>query len=280
MAVTNKNLFPSRPPGTGKTSTICGLVSLFLAKQSKPAVPIHVGNNAPVQRPPLPKVLLCAPSNAAIDEIARRVKDGYKGPEKGGVSVKVVRIGAEQSMNSLVKDISLDYLVDQAIDPPKDGNKGGEIVEVRKELEAIRAKKDQLYKELEESADGNRATNLQAEIGQLNSRRTALASRMDRLKDEQKSASRTLDALRRSTRQKILLEADVICSTLSGAGHEIIEQLDFEMIIIDEAAQAIELSTLIPLKYQCRRCILVGDPQQLPPTVLSQEVGEDQLLEV
>lgn len=182
-------------------------------------------------------------------------------------------------MNSLVKDISLDYLVDQAIDPPKDGNKGGEIVEVRKELEAIRAKKDQLYKELEESADGNRATNLQAEIGQLNSRRTALASRMDRLKDEQKSASRTLDALRRSTRQKILLEADVICSTLSGAGHEIIEQLDFEMIIIDEAAQAIELSTLIPLKYQCRRCVLVGDPQQLPPTVLSQEVGEDQLLE-
>ncbi len=95
---------------------------------------------------------------------------------------------------------------------------------------------------------------------------------MDRLKDEQKSASRTLDAHRRSTRQKVLLEADVICSTLSGAGHEIIEQLDFDIIIIDEAAQAIELSTLIPLKYKCQRCILVGDPQQLPPTVLYQTV--------
>ena len=36
-----------------------------------------------------------------------------------------------------------------------------------------------------------------------------------------------------------------------------------------EAAQAIELSTLIPLRYGCKRCILVGDPKQLPPTVIS-----------
>ena len=44
----------------------------------------------------------------------------------------------------------------------------------------------------------------------------------------------------------------------------------FETVIIDEAAQAVELSTLIPLKYGCKRCILVGDPQQLPATVKSQ----------
>lgn len=217
-------------------------------------------------------MLLCAPSNAAIDEIARRIKDGYRGPEKCGDAIKVVRIGTEQSMNASIKDISLDYLVDQAIDPPKDGNSNGEIAALRKELGEIRAKKDQLYKELDENTDGKRFGILQSELAQLNARRATLAGRMDRLKDEQKSASRTLDALRRSTRQKVLREADVICSTLSGAGHEIIEQLDFDMIIIDEAAQAIELSTLIPLKYKCQRCILVGDPQQLPPTVLSQEV--------
>jgi len=57
---------------------------------------------------------------------------------------------------------------------------------------------------------------------------------------------------------EVLQEADVICSTLSGAGHETLEQLDFEMVIIDEAAQSIELSSLIPLKFRCQRCIMVG----------------------
>ncbi|KAF5360948.1 hypothetical protein D9756_004803 [Leucocoprinus leucothites] len=262
------------PPGTGKTSTICGLVSLALSKRPRPAVPIQAGKNAPALQPALPKVLLCAPSNAAIDEIARRIKDGYRGPEKSGEGVKVVRIGAEQSMNTAVKDISLDHLVDQAIDGPKDSNNSGDIGGIRKELEEIRSKKDQLHEELGGNTDPSRLGTIQSEIVQLNARRTLLVSRLDRLKDEQKSASRTLDALRRSTRQKVLLEADVICSTLSGAGHDIIEQLDFDMVIIDEAAQAIELSTLIPLKYRCQRCILVGDPQQLPPTVLSQEAGK------
>jgi len=44
-------------------------------------------------------------------------------------------------------------------------------------------------------------------------------------------------------------------------------------MVIDEAAQAIELSSLIPLKYGCSKCVMVGDPQQLPPTVISQDVS-------
>lgn len=39
--------------------------------------------------------------------------------------------------------------------------------------------------------------------------------------------------------------------------------------MIDESAQAIEISTLIPLKYGCERLILVGDPNQLAATVFS-----------
>ncbi|KAG7117158.1 Helicase SEN1 like protein [Verticillium longisporum] len=57
--------------------------------------------------------------------------------------------------------------------------------------------------------------------------------------------------------------------------------VDFETVIIDEAAQCVELSALIPLKYGCTKCILVGDPKQLPPTVLSQSAarfGYDQSL--
>ena len=39
--------------------------------------------------------------------------------------------------------------------------------------------------------------------------------------------------------------------------------------IIDEAAQSTEPSALIPLRFGCRRLVLVGDPRQLPATVLS-----------
>jgi senataxin len=38
---------------------------------------------------------------------------------------------------------------------------------------------------------------------------------------------------------------------------------------VDEAAQAVELSTLIPLRLGVKQLVLVGDPQQLPATVLS-----------
>jgi senataxin len=41
-------------------------------------------------------------------------------------------------------------------------------------------------------------------------------------------------------------------------------------MFIFQATQAIELETLIPLQYGVTKLILVGDPEQLPPTVLSQ----------
>jgi len=49
--------------------------------------------------------------------------------------------------------------------------------------------------------------------------------------------------------------------------------VEFETVIIDEAAQCVELSALIPLKYGCAKCIVVGDPQQLPPTVFSRDAA-------
>ena len=41
-------------------------------------------------------------------------------------------------------------------------------------------------------------------------------------------------------------------------------------LYLPHISQAIEVSTLIPLKYACRRLILVGDPSQLPATVFSE----------
>lgn len=38
---------------------------------------------------------------------------------------------------------------------------------------------------------------------------------------------------------------------------------------MDEASQCLELDVFIPLRLGIRRVLLVGDPEQLPPTVIS-----------
>mmetsp|Transcript_18961 Transcript_18961/g.45461 ORF Transcript_18961/g.45461 Transcript_18961/m.45461 type:complete len:406 (+) Transcript_18961:3-1220(+) len=75
-----------------------------------------------------------------------------------------------------------------------------------------------------------------------------------------------------AARLAVLNEAQIVCTTLSCAGYTMFSQLKvgFDTVLIDEAAQAVEVSTLIPLKYGCRRLILIGDPEQLPATVFSQ----------
>ncbi|GBC08434.1 hypothetical protein RclHR1_08100002 [Rhizophagus clarus] len=70
---------------------------------------------------------------------------------------------------------------------------------------------------------------------------------------------------------KVLEEAHIICSTLIESGHEILStiNINFSTLIIDNATQATELSSLIPLKYNPKRVVLIGDPNQSSPTILS-----------
>ncbi len=69
---------------------------------------------------------------------------------------------------------------------------------------------------------------------------------------------------------QILASSHVITATLVGAGHELLDRLKFRTVVIDEAAQALEPATWIPIT-RASRVILAGDPFQLPPTVQSRE---------
>jgi len=71
-------------------------------------------------------------------------------------------------------------------------------------------------------------------------------------------------------------EAEIVCCTLSSvhARRAFSSTTPFKAIIIDEACQANELTTLIPLSYNQAHCVLVGDPQQLPATVKSHSAKE------
>mmetsp|Transcript_103475 Transcript_103475/g.179644 ORF Transcript_103475/g.179644 Transcript_103475/m.179644 type:complete len:923 (+) Transcript_103475:47-2815(+) len=70
---------------------------------------------------------------------------------------------------------------------------------------------------------------------------------------------------------RLMREKRVLCTTLSVSGSRDMVgfQGDFDTVVIDEASQGVEMSTLVPIKLGCKRLILVGDPQQLPATVFS-----------
>ncbi|KAI5167523.1 hypothetical protein NEIRO03_2303, partial [Nematocida sp. AWRm78] len=68
-----------------------------------------------------------------------------------------------------------------------------------------------------------------------------------------------------------LSRANLVFCTLSMAGSSSLREYFFDILIIDEACQATEPSTLIPLRALPSKLILVGDPMQLPPTIISQE---------
>ncbi|KAF1876481.1 hypothetical protein Lal_00021195 [Lupinus albus] len=237
------------PPGTGKTQTILGILSTILHatptrmhSKSKivelkqgPQLPIeekckHWGLASPWMSSINPRdslmpkdgddgffpttgnelkpeavtssrkyrvrVLVCAPSNSALDEIVLRVLDGGVHDESDrSYCPKIVRIGLKAHHS--IKSVVLDELVKQ-----------------------------------------KRATEN---------------------KDE-------------SIRTAILEEATIVFSTLSFSGSHIFSKLSrkFDVVIIDEAAQAVEPATLVPLANQCKKVFLVGDPAQLPATVMSE----------
>ncbi|GAA6059556.1 hypothetical protein JCM10212_000612 [Sporobolomyces blumeae] len=264
------------PPGTGKTSTIVGLVGAFIDSRPRVAAPISVGKPTnPDTIPPVPKVLLCAPSNAAVDEVAKRLKEGVRNMDGELYVPKVVRIGADSAVDISVKDVFIDELVERATSGIKTVNSSEaqtRMQSMRNEIEGLRVQRDEKQMEMDATINNDmRRAELNLELKQFKAKIFDLSQRLDSEKDKAQQSRRAMDAEQRKMRIKILSEADVICSTLSGAGHDYMSQLpfDFETVIIDEAAQSIELSSLIPLKYGCTRCILVGDPLQLPPTVIS-----------
>ncbi|XP_022762921.1 probable helicase MAGATAMA 3 isoform X5 [Durio zibethinus] len=246
------------PPGTGKTQTILGLLSAILHAtpgrvHSKggllelnrgPELPIeekykHWGRASPWLMNANPRdiimpfdgddgffptsgnelkpevvnssrkyrmrVLVCAPSNSALDEIVfRLLKTGVRDENVRTYTPKIVRIGLKPHHS--VEAVSMDYLVNQKRDLVGD-------------------------------------------------------------KQKQLSTARDIDSIRAA----ILDEAAIVFSTLSFSGSAVLTKLNsgFDVVIIDEAAQAVEPATLVPLSSGCKQVFLIGDPVQLPATVIS-----------
>jgi len=75
----------------------------------------------------------------------------------------------------------------------------------------------------------------------------------------------------------VIKRAQVVATTAIGAGSAIIERYGFERVLIDEASQATELATIVPLCHGCEQLVLLGDHCQLPPTVSSDAASREGL---
>jgi superfamily I DNA and/or RNA helicase len=84
---------------------------------------------------------------------------------------------------------------------------------------------------------------------------------------------------RRLKLEKEAVEAfGVVVSTCIGSGHEWLQKISFPRVIIDECTQATLLSTFVPLGLGATDLALVGDHQQLPPTVLDNTSAQEGLM--
>ncbi|CAL5019067.1 unnamed protein product [Urochloa decumbens] len=150
--------------------------------------------------------------------------------------LNIVRVGNPVRLSPSVASKSLGEIVN------------GRLRQFRKELER---KRTDLRKDLRQCIEDD---SLAAGIRQL-----------------LKQLGRDLESKEKETIREVLSDAQIVLSTNTGAGDPLIRKTGcFDLVIIDEAGQAIEPACWIPI-LQGKRCILAGDHCQLAPVILSRK---------
>ncbi|MFP2930467.1 AAA domain-containing protein, partial [Pyxidicoccus sp. 3LG] len=90
---------------------------------------------------------------------------------------------------------------------------------------------------------------------------------------EAKSMLDEARALEKKAVRAVLARADVVCVTLASLDSGVLSNEKFDLALLDEATQATEPLALLGF-LRAPKVVLAGDPQQLPPTVLSQEAAK------
>jgi superfamily I DNA and/or RNA helicase len=177
-------------------------------------------------------VLVTAPSNTAADLLTERLAEA---------GVSVVRIGNISRIDDQVLSHTLDALLAGHAESRN-------IKKVRIEAAEFR-RQAKRYKRTFTSEDRQERDHLWKQARDLDAWANDLENRL-------------ID--------QILSSAGAIVCTLVGAAHPLLERSVFRTCVIDEAAQALEPATWIPIA-KSTRVVFAGDPFQLPPTVKSRE---------
>lgn len=241
------------------------------------------------------KIFVWAPSNAAVDEIVwRLVNNGLIGSNGTKKKAELVRVGVlDYNPPEIVRKHSLDYLVDERMKKStgkEDNREADEYQRRNNKIELIKEhllnaertgisydefltrhkrEMDKLYKMM--------STEMKKEFvsTKLNLRRFDILKQLQnnhqKAVNDLKNKNLAPNAKRINFENEILSESKIIWTTLSMSGIDKIEKMDFYFshLIVDEAWQSTEISTLIPFIHSPERIILVGDQNQLPATCFS-----------
>nr|XP_043639260.1 uncharacterized ATP-dependent helicase C29A10.10c-like isoform X2 [Erigeron canadensis] len=319
------------PPGTGKTHTVWGMLNVIhlvqyqhyytallkkLAPESyKQATESLSLENAPSgsieqvlqsmdqnlfrtlhKLCPKPRMLVCAPSNAATDELLTRVLErGFIDGEMKVYRPDVARVGVDTQTRA-AQAVSVERRTEQLLVKSRE--------EVHGWLHQLRGREAQLSQEIASlqrqlnvaayagrsqgsvgvdpdvlmARDQNRDSLLQHLAAVVESRDKVLVemSRLLIIEGKFRGGNNfNIDEARASLEASFANEAEIVFTTVSSSGRRLFSRLThgFDMVVIDEAAQASEVGVLPPLALGAARCVLVGDPQQLPATVISKAAG-------
>lgn len=203
------------PPGTGKTTTLIEAV-LQLVQQGE-------------------KVLVCAPSNAAVDHICKGII------EQG---IRLLRVGnaskADEAIYSHTPEGRLANSKEQ------------------KEIKQLKIRAEEFRR---------MALKYKRHFGKAEREQRQL------LFKEVKNIRNEIKQIQHYNEEKLFEEAQVIAGTPIGIYDAGIDDLHFETLIFDEAGQCIEPLAWCVFPF-ADKIVLAGDHWQLPPTVLSNEAAQ------
>ena len=251
------------PPGTGKTKTVLALLNAaHLALYHN----FYSKSDSFNQRP---RLLVCAPSNSAVDELVHRFvqSNGFFDGLGNLYQPEISRIGFVDKMKENLRQcVTLSGQVSSFLERFNGPTLDEHISFVQESLRTLAMTKTTENKEAHEEE----RVALELAMERLIILKTYFGPDCDR---RRKEAGKTkLEA-------SFLANTQVVFSTLAACCHPSVlklyapgkrskqQQLRFDLCIVDEAAQATETEVLCALRLAPKRVVLVGDPQQLPATV-------------
>ena len=256
-----------------------------------------------IQLRDIPRILIVAPSNHAVDNITRRVMElGFTSFQTGRMAnwkPRIVRVGSD-SKDPLVRLVSLRSQAERLINMSTEDLQR-ELSVVRKtrvEIEqALVLELSKLWKDptlrgrvdignrictmnddllVHKGLEGRLTQVIQVHTGQLGSQGRGGNARR---RNNKGGARMSRGQLQRILEESIVGGAQLVCTTLSSSALHVLNKhmsdgVNFEVCIVDEAGQATEPDTLIPLQHRCKHVVLCGDPKQLPATVKSRSAKD------
>lgn len=182
------------------------------------------------------QILVCAPSNTAADLLVEKLD---------AKQVEVLRIGNPARVT--------EELLSKTLDARIAGHP------YYKELKTLRRRAEE-YRKLARKYKRNFGP-------EEREQRRLLFEEADKLRSE-------ADQLEFFIANDIISKARVIASTMVGANSYALKGKKFRTVFIDEAAQALEPASWIPV-VRAERVVFAGDHCQLPPTIKSFEAARD-----